>query len=71
MIVLTTVQITICVLLIGSILLQAQASGISQSFGGGGEFYRSRRSAEKFLIGLTTLLSILFAIVSILLLISR
>lgn len=71
MILLTTVQIVICVFLIGSILLQAQASGISQSFGGGGEFYRSRRSAEKFLIGVTIILAIFFAIVSILLLISH
>jgi protein translocase SecG subunit len=66
--ILTIAQIIVAVLLIGAILLQMQGTGISTSFGGGGEFYRSKRSVEKFLIYGTVALSVLFAVISILLL---
>lgn len=64
-------QIIVAVMLILVILLQMQGTGLSASFGGGGEFYRSRRSLEKILIWATIILSILFAILSIILLIPR
>lgn len=69
--ILTALDIIIAVLLIASILLQMQGSGLSSSFGGSGEFYRSRRSAEKFLLWTTVILATLFAIVSLVLLIPR
>jgi protein translocase SecG subunit len=47
--VLTILQTIVAVLLICAILLQAQGSGLSTAFGGGGEFYRSKRSVEKIL----------------------
>jgi protein translocase SecG subunit len=62
-------EIIVTLGLVGSILLQSQGSGLSTSFGGGGEFYRSKQSIEKLLIGLTVVLSILFCILSVLLLI--
>lgn len=69
---LTVADITIAVLLIVSILLQMQGSGLSSSFGGsGGEFYRSRRSMEKSLVWVTVILTVLFAVVSIILLLPR
>ena len=64
-------QIVISALLIGVILLQVQGSGLSASFGGSGESFRSRRSMEKFLIYGTIVLAVLFAILSIILLIVR
>lgn len=64
-------QILIAILLIGAVLLQMQGGGLSGVFGGGGEFYRSRRSLEKFLVMATIVLSSLFAILSIILLIHR
>lgn len=64
-------QIVVAVILIAVILLQAQGSGLSTALGGGGEFYRSRRSAEKALVWVTILLSSLFAVLSIALLIPR
>lgn len=48
-----------------------QGSGLSTAFGGGGEFYRSRRSLERILVFVTIVLSILFAVLSIILLIPR
>ena len=46
-----------------------QGSGLSGAFGGVGEFYRSKRSMEKFLIAATVITTIAFAIISLLLLI--
>ncbi|MBI4079447.1 MAG: preprotein translocase subunit SecG [Candidatus Levybacteria bacterium] len=67
----TFLQIIVSVLLIIVILLQMQGSGLSTAFGGGGEFYRSRRSLERILVFVTIVLSILFAVLSIILLIPR
>lgn len=58
-------QITIALLLIIMILLQAKGSGVSTVFGGEGGFYRSKRGVEKLFVNLTILLSLLFLAVSI------
>ena len=62
-------EIGVAVLLIVVILLQMQGSGISGVFGGSGEFYRSKRSLEKLLMWATVVLAVLFALLSIVLLI--
>lgn len=64
-------EIISAVLLIIVILLQMQGSGLSSSFGGGGEFYRSKRSIEKLLIWATIALASVFAVLSIILLITQ
>ncbi len=64
-------QIAVAVLLIGAILLQNQKGGLSASFAGAGEFYRSRRSLEKMLFVATIALATVFGIFSILLLLPR
>lgn len=69
--ILLIVQTLVAVLLIGAILLQAQGSGLSSAFGGSSQIYRSKRSVERMLITGTMVLAILFAVVSILLLIPR
>ena len=69
--ILNILEIITAILLIGVILLQSQGSGLSASFGGAGESFRSRRSIERLLIYATAVLSVLFAIFSILLLIPR
>ena len=69
--VLNILEIIIAVVLIGLILLQVQGSGLSGAFGGGGEFYRSRQSIEKILVIATVVFSLLFGMVSIILLIPR
>ncbi|MBA3724010.1 MAG: preprotein translocase subunit SecG [Candidatus Levybacteria bacterium] len=62
-------QILIAVLLVAVILLQAPGTGLSPVFGGGGEAYRSKRSAQKFLVIATIALSAILAILSITLLV--
>lgn len=61
-------QILIAILLIVCVALQMQGSGLSTAFGGSGEFYRSKRSVERFLYIATIVLAGLFAAISLLLL---
>lgn len=65
------VEIAVALLLIVVILLQMQGQGLSSSFGGGGEFYRSKQSLDKLLIFVTVILTTLFGVFSIILLIPR
>lgn len=69
--VLNVLIILVSVLLVAVILLQTQGSGLSATFGGGGEFYRSKRSVEKLLIWVTVILSAIFGVLSIGLLLYR
>lgn len=67
--ILLVLELIIAIGLIGSILIQAKGTGLSASFGGGGEFYQSRRGVEKIVTYLTVGLTILFAVISLALLI--
>lgn len=69
MIILNIIEIIAAVILIALILLQMQGSGLSGAFGGAGEFYRSKRSIEKILMWATVVTTVVFGLVSILLLI--
>ncbi len=69
--ILNILEIGVAIFLIVAILLQVQGSGLSSAFGGGGEFYRSKRSIEKLLVWVTAILAVIFGILSIMLLIPR
>lgn len=69
MVILNIVEIIAAILLIILVLLQMQGSGLSSAFGGTGEVYRSKRSIEKLLMWATVVVTVIFAIVSLLLLI--
>ncbi len=43
------IQLVSASLLIISVLLQSRGTGLGGVFGGAGEFYRTKRGAEKFL----------------------
>ena len=66
---LNVIAIVVAIALIGVIMLQMQGTGLSSSFGGGGESYRSKQSIDKLLIWITIVLTILFGVLSIVLLI--
>lgn len=53
-------QIIISALLIVAILLQSRGSGLSSLFGGGGEFYQTRRGLEKKIFIVTIILAVIF-----------
>lgn len=58
--VLGIVQVILTTLLIGSILLQARGTGLSVTFGGEGNLFRTRRGIERGLFFATIVLAILF-----------
>jgi len=58
------VQVLLSVLLIIVILLQVKGTGLGQAWGGGGEFYRSKRGLEKILFRVTIVIAFLFFISS-------
>jgi len=58
--IITIAQIAVSVLLIASILLQQQGVGLSSTFGGEGNAFRTKRGLEKGLFYATIVLSTLF-----------
>jgi preprotein translocase subunit SecG len=65
------IQSVISVLIVISILLQSQGSGLGSAWGGGGETYHTKRGVEKVIFNLTIFLIVLFAITSIASLITK
>jgi protein translocase SecG subunit len=61
----TILQIIVSILIVAAILLQAPGTGLSPVFGGGGEAFRSKRSATKFLLIATVALAAILAILSL------
>ncbi len=59
-------QIIISLILIALIMLQAKGVGLGRAWGGGGEFYKSKRGVEKIVFNLTIIAAIIFFISSIL-----
>ncbi|MEK9130920.1 MAG: preprotein translocase subunit SecG [Patescibacteria group bacterium] len=62
---LNVLQIVLAVLLTTAILLQARGTGLSATFGGEGNVYRTKRGVEKRLFQLTIIFAILFFSVSL------
>ncbi len=58
-------QIILAVIIVASILLQAQGNGFGAAWGGGGETYHTRRGVEKMVFMVTIVSMILFAGVSL------
>jgi len=55
-------QIFLAFLLALLILLQGRGTGLSSSFGGGGETFQTRRGFEKLLLYLTIFVLVLFSL---------
>lgn len=59
-------QLLISIFLIVLILMQAKGVGLGRAWGGGSEFYKSRRGVEKIIFRLTVVIAALFLISSVL-----
>jgi preprotein translocase subunit SecG len=59
-------NIIISILVIILILIQGRGAGLGSAWGGGGEFYQTRRGLEKITFRLTIFFVILFFLVSLL-----
>lgn len=53
-------QIIISVLLVAAVLLQQRGTGLSATFGGEGNVYRTKRGLEKLIFIATIVLAVLF-----------
>lgn len=62
---LTIFQIVVSILLVLSILAQEKGVGLSATFGGGGEFYKSKRGIDRVLFTSTVILSLMFIAASL------
>lgn len=69
--ILSILQIITAALLVGSIMLQVQGSGLGQAFGGGGASYHTKRGMEKAMFTVTIILASLFMGLSLVNVITR
>lgn len=65
-VIITSLQIIICLILTALVLLQSQGSGLGSAWGRGSSFYTSKRGIEKFFFYLTIIFTILFFCTSVL-----
>lgn len=63
--ILLTLHVIVSILLVFSILIQQRGAGLSSTFGGTGNFYATRRGAEKVLITATVVMIFLFVALSV------
>lgn len=54
------IQTILAVLLIAAILLQNRGAGLSDTFGGSGNIYQTKRGFDKFLFTATIILAVAF-----------
>lgn len=60
------VQLVVAVLLMLAILLQNKGTGLGKMFGGSNNVFLAKRGIDKFLFNSTIVLSVLFAVISLL-----
>ena len=63
--ILLILNIVLSVLIVFLILIQGKGAGLGSAWGGGGEFYHTRRGIESFLFKVLILLVFLFFTVSV------
>lgn len=56
----TIAQIILAAILVALILLQQRGTALGGAFGGAGEFYGTKRGAEKFIFRATIIVAMLF-----------
>lgn len=59
------INIILSILIVIFILIQGKGAGLGSAWGGGGEFFQTRRGIEKATLRLTLVLIILFFIISV------
>ena len=58
-------NIILSIIIVGLILMQGKGAGLGSAWGGGGEFYQTRRGVEKITMNLTYVCIVLFFLLSI------
>lgn len=68
------IQVILAILIVAAILIQRSEAGAGGAFGGGDSWnsaYHTRRGFEKFLFNFTIILSIIFALLSLVILVIK
>lgn len=60
---LSWMQITVGIILIGLIILQAKGTGLGSGFGGDMGHYSTKRGAEKFIFTATIVIGVIFLLI--------
>jgi preprotein translocase subunit SecG len=63
--ILLAINIISAILIVVLILMQGRGAGLGNAWGGGGEMFQTRRGVEKLTLRLTTILIIIFFIISV------
>jgi protein translocase SecG subunit len=63
--ILQSINIVVSLALVALILIQGKGAGLGSAWGGGGEFFQTRRGVEKLTLQLTVVLIIVFFVVSL------
>lgn len=63
--ILLLLNIVVSIVVIALILIQGKGAGLGSAWGGGGEFFQTRRGLEKITLRLTVALIVVFFIVSL------
>lgn len=63
--IISVIQLVTSVALITLIVLQAKGVGLGRAWGGGNEFYKSRRGVEKIIFQATVILVAIFLVSSV------
>ncbi len=58
-------NIVLSVIIVVLILVQGRGAGLGSAWGGGGEFFQTRRGIEKITLQLTVIFIVLFFIISL------
>ena len=61
----TILTIVLSIAIVVLILIQGKGAGLGSAWGGGGEFYQTRRGIEKITLRLTAILIVIFLIISV------
>ncbi len=61
---LLVLNIALSILIVVFILIQGKGAGLGSAWGGGGEFFQTRRGIEKVTLNLTVIFIVIFFIVS-------
>lgn len=64
--ILLTLNIIVSIVIVALILMQGRGAGLGSAWGGGGEMFQTRRGVEKVTLRLTTVMIVVFLVISVL-----
>jgi protein translocase SecG subunit len=63
--ILLILNILVSIIIVALILIQGRGAGLGSAWGGGGEMFQTRRGIEKITLRMTTVMIVVFLVISI------